>query len=121
MIITVAKGSRIPQAQAAFTEHPRLYLRLLSAVSRMGSPPSPEGTSVITGHVPWIVRTLTAVTCWAIQFGGFPQRSRILATPTQQAWYCEPVALPSRSCWVGLTTRTLLLNTCFVKSRLGND
>lgn len=54
MIITVAMGSRIPQAQAAFTEHPRLYLRLLRAVSRMGSSPSPEGASVITRHVPWI-------------------------------------------------------------------
>jgi len=48
-------GCRIPQAQGGFPLHPRLHLRLLSVVLWTVSPPSPLGTSVITGHDQWIV------------------------------------------------------------------
>ena len=63
---TVAKGCRIPQAQAGVSpEHPQPHLRLLHVVSRVGSPPSPASTCVITGHPCWIVCALTAVlTVW---------------------------------------------------------
>lgn len=96
MIITVAKGSRIPQAQAAFTEHPRLHPRLLRVVLRMGSPPSPEGTSVVTGHVPWIVRSPAAVTCRADK----SCLAHIVARSRPRAWYCWPCpALPVLLGW----------------------
>jgi hypothetical protein len=116
MIITVAKGSRIPQAQAAFTEHPRLYLRLLRAVSRMGSPPSPEGTSVITGHDPWIVRAQTS-RCTRLDKSRCAHPYGVIAH--SQPW-CLVLAcrLADRA---GLTPRTLLFIGSAVKSRNDND
>jgi hypothetical protein len=118
MIITVAMGCRSPQAQAAFTEHPRLYLRLLRAVSRMGSSPSPEGTSVVTGHDPWIDCAQTSRTrfVWTSHVALVSSRHHTLGVR-----YWPAVVLSAPTFRGGLARRTLLLRALLVKSRLGND